>query len=50
MVEGGQAGGGSATNDAVGESQVVRERRIERERGKGEVAKGREGRRWQCNK
>ena len=32
MLEGGQAGGGSATNEAVGESQVVRERRIERER------------------
>ena len=32
LLEGGQTGGGSATNEAVGESQVVRERRIERER------------------
>ena len=32
MLEGGQTGGCSATNEAVGESQVVRERRIERER------------------
>ena len=31
MLEGGQAGGGSATNEAVGESQVVRERRREKE-------------------
>ena len=44
LLEGGQAGEGSATNEAAGESQVVRER------GKGEVAKGRVGRRWQCNK
>ena len=32
MLEGGQVGGGSATNEAVDECQVVRERRIERER------------------
>ena len=31
MLEGGQAGGRSATNEAAGESQVVRERRRERE-------------------
>ena len=33
MLEGGQAGGGSATNEAAGESQVVREKKKrERER------------------
>ena len=48
MLEGGQAGGGSATNEAASESQVVREKM--RERGKREVARGRAGIRWQCNK
>ena len=32
MLDEGQAGGGSATNEAAGESQIVRERRRERER------------------
>ena len=31
MLEGGQTGGGSATNEAAGESQVVIEGRGERE-------------------
>ena len=59
MLEVGEAGGGRATNEAVAlthatprkkEDRLVRARQLEREKGKAEVASGRAGRRWQCNK
>ena len=59
MLEVGQAGGKRATNEVVvltcatmreKEDRSVRARQLERERGKAEVARGRAGRRWQCNK
>ena len=52
MLEVGEAGGGRATNEAVAlthatprkkEDRLVRARQLERERGKGEVARGRAG-------